>query len=257
MAADLNQSFNDARDVLDFSGERILNVPVAITAGAERLPLRHIATPDELAEFPQHMDVNEEGARLQGLDYLMQMCPMQATQGGGTTAWRTQQAHFHQGAERFHDHRFLNGVVPKGVTLLLSDCRGVWVAPGGTFVSIRIDSRGGHQFSTLSGGLLDADDIDPMLRECLTTPGEFPRDRVPQLLDFLDTHREVPGLEFSTLTPQALARSSALLISSHTKDPQPTKDNENVMANQTRAIRHPEQFGSFLEWKPPAPTRFA
>jgi len=253
-AQEQNQRFDTARDVLDFSGERIHVVPGEVTANVPRLPLTHSMSNEEVSEYgASGMDVSEEGVKLQGLDYLMQMRPLHPTPDGGTTGWNTQQPHFHQGAELFHDQRLLHGVVPPGVTVILFHPHGAEVAPGGTFVAIKIDARAGHQFCTIHDALLE---LDPAMQTNLRRPGHREPTELGALHEFMDSHKVIPGLEFDSLTKADLARASALVVSSHTKDPVSTgEEGENLMADQTMGVANPEKFGTFLPWTEPQPVK--
>ncbi|MBC5764360.1 hypothetical protein [Ramlibacter albus] len=246
-AQEQNLLFDNARDVKDFSGERIHDVPAAVTALTPRLPLGHAMEPAELSQYAANgMDVDANGVKLQGFDYLMQLRPLHRTADGGTTGWNTQQAHFHQGEEFFHDQRLLHGVVPQGVTVVLFHPGGAEVAPGGTFVAIKIDPRAGHQFCTIHDQLLW---LNPALRNAVRQPGALDAQTVIALHQFLDRHKVIPGVEFDELTKADLARASALVVSSHTKDAAPSgEEGENLMAKQTMAIANPEKYGAFLPW---------
>jgi len=120
------------------------------------------------------------------------------------------------------------------------------VAPGGSFVAIKIDPKAGHQFCTIHDDLLE---LDPNLKSRLRQPGPLDADSLKRLQEFLDNQTVIPGLEFDELTKADLASASALVVSSHTKDPKPTgAEGENLMADQTMGIKNPEQFGTFMPW---------
>jgi hypothetical protein len=118
-----------------------------------------------------------------------------------------------QPSEALHADRFLNGIVANDTTFLLWDGEdGIRVAPAGSFVSVELAERAGVY--TLHNSLLESPDLDPRLRQCLTSDGSLPADLVPRLLEFLDTHREVAGMDHSALPPGALEQASTLLVSS-------------------------------------------